>query len=177
MQVYLREEQLKDYTIRNCWNASRSWIIENLEKVRLEHGLRTTNEAFFHWADKFWSIWGIFGRTKGQIKPKADWRVVDSPKKRTNKFILFTFSLFTANKTKSFICLWENLPRANPAFSFFLPLSAPILVQWVPCPCFPLFLQKARLPNIYLVELWFEFLDHIELGIQPSCVRSSWIGG
>ena len=38
------------------------------------HGLRTPNEAFFHrspkllgldrqfWADKFWDIWGIFGR-------------------------------------------------------------------------------------------------------------------
>ena len=24
-------------------------------------------------------------RTKGQIKPKADWRPIDSPKKRTNK--------------------------------------------------------------------------------------------
>ena len=35
------------------------------------HGLRTLNEAFSHqnpglgqtnWADKFWGIWGIFGR-------------------------------------------------------------------------------------------------------------------
>ena len=26
---------------------------------------------------------------KGQIKPKADWRAIDSPKKRTNKFGFF----------------------------------------------------------------------------------------
>ena len=25
---------------------------------------------------------------KGQIKPKADWRAIDSPKKRTNEFAL-----------------------------------------------------------------------------------------
>ena len=29
--------------------------------------------------------------SKGQIKPKADWRAVDSPKKRTNEFVLFAF--------------------------------------------------------------------------------------
>ena len=27
--------------------------------------------------------------TKGQIKPKADWRAIDSPKKRTNEFVGF----------------------------------------------------------------------------------------
>jgi hypothetical protein len=54
--------------------------------------------------------------TKGQIKTKADWRAVDSPKKRTNEFVLFAFFLFTANKTnRSFIFL-ENVRRANPAF-------------------------------------------------------------
>ena len=26
---------------------------------------------------------------KGQIKPKADWRAIDSPKKRTNEFVFF----------------------------------------------------------------------------------------
>ena len=44
-------------------------------------------------------------------------------------------------------------------------LSAPILVQWVPCPCFPLFnnyfYKKLSLyihiPNIYLGLLGFEF--------------------
>jgi hypothetical protein len=27
--------------------------------------------------------------TKGQIKPKADWRTVDSPKKWTNEFVFY----------------------------------------------------------------------------------------
>ena len=40
---------------------------------------------------------------KGQIKPKADWRAVDSPKKRTNEFVLFAFLLFTANKSNLFV--------------------------------------------------------------------------
>ena len=26
---------------------------------------------------------------KGQKEPKADWRAIDSPKKQTNKFVLF----------------------------------------------------------------------------------------
>ena len=51
---------------------------------------------------------------KGQIKPKADWRAVDSPKKQTNEFVLFAFLLFTANKTNSFVCfLGETTSRPN----------------------------------------------------------------
>ena len=50
-------------------------------------------------------LWSLDSRlTKGQIKPKADWRVVDSPKKRTNRFVLLAFLLFTANKTNSYVC-------------------------------------------------------------------------
>ena len=30
----------------------------------------------------------IIRQAEGQIKPKADWRAVDSPKKRTNQFVL-----------------------------------------------------------------------------------------
>ena len=33
-----------------------------------------------------------FESTKGQIKPEADWRAVDSPKKRTNEFGFFALS-------------------------------------------------------------------------------------
>ena len=47
--------------------------------------------------------YSCFVFTKGQIKPKADWWAVDSPKKRRNKFVLFAFLLFTANKTNLFI--------------------------------------------------------------------------
>ena len=31
--------------------------------------------------------------TKGQIKPKADWRAIDSPKKRTNEFVFFAMTV------------------------------------------------------------------------------------
>ena len=53
--------------------------------------------------------------TKGQIKPKADWRATDSPKKRRNKFVFFHDSpeiLETIKKNRSFV-FWENLKRAN----------------------------------------------------------------
>ena len=53
--------------------------------------------------------------SKGKIKPKADWRAIDSPKKQTNKFVLFAEKSKKANKM-NFVCLfvfWENLWRAN----------------------------------------------------------------
>ena len=53
--------------------------------------------------------------SKGQIKPKADLRTVDSPKKRTNEFVLFAF--LQTNQFRSFV-FWENLLWANPAFGF-----------------------------------------------------------
>ena len=57
---------------------------------------------------------------KGQKKLKADWRAVDSPKKRTNEFFLFAFLLFTANKTNSFVhFLGESTARPN-CFRFYL---------------------------------------------------------
>ena len=64
-----------------------------------------------------------FPTSKGQIKPKADWRAVDSHKKQTNEFVLFAFLLFTANKTNSFICLFgESTSRPN-CFRFYLTFS------------------------------------------------------
>ena len=40
---------------------------------------------------------------KGQLISKANWRAIDSPKKQTDKLVLFAFSLFTANKSNSSI--------------------------------------------------------------------------
>ena len=37
--------------------------------------------------------------TKGQIKPKADWQAIDSPKKRMDGFDLFAVKSKKANKT------------------------------------------------------------------------------
>ena len=39
--------------------------------------------------------------SKGQLICKADWCAIDSPKKRTNEFVLFAFLLLTANKSHS----------------------------------------------------------------------------
>ena len=55
--------------------------------------------------------------------------------------------------------IWAN--RFWGHFGYFQPkLSTPISVQWVTCPCFPLFnhyfYKKLSIPNIYLV-LGFEF--------------------
>ena len=59
-----------------------------------------------------------FPTSKGQIKPKADWRAVDSHKKQTNEFVLFAFLLFTANKTNSSVHFLENLRCTQTAFGF-----------------------------------------------------------
>ena len=53
-------------------------------------------------------------KTKGQIKPKADWHAVDSTKKRMNKFLFF-FAMKSkkAKKQIGLFVFWENLWRAN----------------------------------------------------------------
>ena len=66
--------------------------------------------------------------TKGQIKPKADWRAIDSPKKRTNEFffhdspeileiLISSFKYFRTvmakNKQIHSFVFWENLWSAN----------------------------------------------------------------
>ena len=55
---------------------------------------------------------------KGQIKSKADWRAVDFPEKWRNKFVLFAFLLFTANKTNLFVNLLGE-STARPKFFWF----------------------------------------------------------
>ena len=60
---------------------------------------------------------------KGQIKPKADWRAVDSPKKRTNEFVLFAFLLFTANKTNLFVRFLGESTARQSCFWFYLTFS------------------------------------------------------
>ena len=51
---------------------------------------------------------------KDQLISKADWRAIDSPKKRTNEFVLFAFLLFTANKSNSSVrFLGESTARQS----------------------------------------------------------------
>ena len=52
--------------------------------------------------------------TKGQLISKADWHAIDSPKKRTDEFVLFAFLLFTANKSNSSVrFLGESTARQS----------------------------------------------------------------
>ena len=65
--------------------------------------------------------------TKGQIKPKPDWRLIDSPKnEQTNLFLL----PWKANKQKkkqknpnSFLRFLEESTARQSAFGFIWPLS------------------------------------------------------
>ena len=56
--------------------------------------------------------------TKGQIKPKADWRAADSPKKQTNEFVFVAFLLFTAKKTNSLVHFLGESMELKSAFGF-----------------------------------------------------------
>ena len=51
---------------------------------------------------------------KGQIKPKADWRAVDSPKKRKNEFVFSCNEKQKSKKTNSFVhLLGESAARQS----------------------------------------------------------------
>ena len=51
---------------------------------------------------------------KGQLISKADWHAIDSPKKRTDEFVLFAFLLFTANKSNASVrFLGESTARQS----------------------------------------------------------------
>jgi hypothetical protein len=51
--------------------------------------------------------------TRCQIKPKADWRAVDSPKKRTIEFVFAALKSKRAKKIVRLFVFWENLQHAN----------------------------------------------------------------
>ena len=53
---------------------------------------------------------------KGQLISKADWRAIDSPKKRMDEFVLFAFLLFTANKSNSSVRFLEESTARQSAF-------------------------------------------------------------
>ena len=58
--------------------------------------------------------------TKGQLLSKADWHAIDSPKKRTDEFVLFAFLLFTANKSNSSVRFLGESTARQSAFRFYL---------------------------------------------------------
>ena len=65
----------------------------------------------------------FFSITKGQLISKADWRGIDSPKKRTDEFVLFAFLLFTANKSNSSVRFLGESTARQSAFRFYLTFS------------------------------------------------------
>ena len=119
---------------------SDSRILKESDGDHAGHGLRTPNEAFFEWNPKFLGlglgIWSIYGQTKGQLTSKCLLVSSISPKKWTwtcrpgyhSSKVEFYRSFFK-----------EKLKTSKKHFEINWPLSVPILVQKVPCPCLPLF--------------------------------------
>ena len=61
--------------------------------------------------------------SKDQLFRKAEWRAVDSPKKRTDEFDLFAVKSKKANKTNSTVrFLVESMARQS-AYGFIRPLK------------------------------------------------------
>ena len=50
--------------------------------------------------------------TKGQMKPEADLRALDSPKNEQTNLLFFCFPTLHGKKTNSFV-FWENLRHTN----------------------------------------------------------------
>ena len=61
--------------------------------------------------------------TKGQLISKADWRTIDSCKKRTVECVLFAFLLFTANKSNSSFRFLGESTACQSAFWFHLTFN------------------------------------------------------
>ena len=62
-------------------------------------------------ANKTSSSVRFLGEVKGQLISKADWRAIDSPKKRTDKFDLFTMRSKKANRTNSSVPFLGEVSR------------------------------------------------------------------
>ena len=63
-------------------------------------------------------------RTKGQIKPIADWRAVDSPTKRTNEFGFFAVKSKKQKKKTEFVRLFFGRIYGAPiCLRFYLTFS------------------------------------------------------
>ena len=55
---------------------------------------------------------------KGQLISKADWRAIDSPKKRTDEFVLFAVKSKKANKSNSSVRFLGESTARQSAFGF-----------------------------------------------------------
>ena len=66
---------------------------------------------------------------KGQLILKADWCAIDSPKNRTDEFVLFAFLLFTANKSYSSVRFLGESMAPQSAFQFYLTFKGQMYVH------------------------------------------------
>ena len=60
---------------------------------------------------------------KGQLISKAIYGLLTSPKKWTDKFVLFAFLLFTANKSNSSVRFLGEFKARQSAFWFYLTFT------------------------------------------------------
>jgi hypothetical protein len=67
--------------------------------------------------------------SKGQLISKADWRSIDSPKKRTEEFVLFAFLLFSANKSNLSVCFLGESTVCQSAFWVYLTFNLKMILK------------------------------------------------
>ena len=92
--------QGKKWTNENCCKVSQVLhVIFHFDQIWIFGNFRQSETSFKQRCLDVFFVFSTCQLSKGQIKPKADWQVVDSPKKRRNEFGLFAFLFFTANKT------------------------------------------------------------------------------
>ena len=68
-------------------------------------------------------------RPKGQLILKADWCAIDSPKKRTDEFVLFVFVLFMVNKSNSSVRFLGESTARQSAIRFYLTFRPSLDLQ------------------------------------------------
>ena len=71
-------------------------------------------QSFLSLKDSIGSVADLL--VKGQLVSKADWRAIDSPKKRMDEFAcLLFYSSRQTNQIRPYV-FWENLRQANLLF-------------------------------------------------------------
>ena len=75
---------------------------------------------------RFFFFWNMVS-AKGKIKLKTDWCAINSPKNQTDKFVLFAFLLFTANKSNSSVHFLGESTARQSAFRFYLTFNKMLL--------------------------------------------------
>ena len=77
-------------------------------------------------------IWSQVKSLKVRWNQKQFGRAVDSPKKRTNEFVLFAVKSKKANKTNSFVRFLGESTAHQSAFGFIWPLATRESLDLVP---------------------------------------------